>query len=136
MLFLALIATPLWGQSYQKTSCGIKANVCSMNVEVQFYSPEIVRIIKSPIGTDFVKKSFSVIKTPEETDYSVREQNDCVVLKSKAVEITLNLKTGKVAYADAKGNSLLTEKDYGTQFTPVAYRECETYLVRQAFYAG
>ena len=133
MLFLALIATPLWGQSYQKTSCGIKANVCSMNVEVQFYSPEIVRIIKSPIGTDFVKKSFSVIKTPEETDYSVREQNDCVVLKSKAVEITLNLKTGKVAYADAKGNSLLTEKDYGTQFTPVAYRECETYLVRQAF---
>lgn len=133
MWLLALITTPLWGQSYQKTGHGIKANVCSMNVEVQFYSPKIVRIIKYPIGGEFDKKSFSVIKTPEETDFSVWEQDGCVVLKSKVVEVTFNLKTGKLAYADVEGNELLTEKDYGTQFTPVKYGENETYLVRQAF---
>ncbi|WP_298110003.1 glycoside hydrolase family 31 protein [uncultured Bacteroides sp.] len=133
MFLLAMSACPTWGQNYQKTMHGIKANACDMNVEVQFYSPEIVRIIKSPEGEQFTKESFSVIMKPEQTAFTIEEKNGCILLKSQAVSVNVDLQTGKVAYLDADGNRLLTEKDYGTQFTPVNYDGQATYLVRQAF---
>ncbi len=134
VLLLAFVASPpTWGQKYQKTNNGIKANVCAIDVEVQFYSPGIVRVIKSPEGENFSKKSFSVIKSPEETSFTVQEKGNSVVLKSQKVEVNLNLKTGKISYTDIKGTPLLTEKDYGVQFTPVEYGKEKTYLVRQAF---
>lgn len=130
---LAMSACPTWGQNYQKTAHGIKTNACDMDVEVQFYSPEIVRIIKYPEGEQFTKESFSVVMKPEQTTFSIEEKNSCILLKSQAVSVNVDLQTGKIAYLDANGNRLLTEKDYGTQFTPVDYEGQPTYLVRQAF---
>ena len=45
----------------------------------------------------------------------------------------LNLNSGKVSYSRFDGVRLLTEKDYGTQFTPVKFGEENTFQVRQAF---
>ena len=60
-------------QSYQKNSTGIKATVASENIEIQFYSPSIVRIVKYPIGHSFNKQSLSVIATPQKTAFSSRK---------------------------------------------------------------
>lgn len=134
-LFLSLpfMAATVYGQTYQQISNGVKAQIGCMDVNVQFYSPSIVRIMKSPDGEKVAKKSFSVIKTPENTTFTVKKENKNVFLKSDSLTVCLNLETGKVSYTDVNGKQLLTEKDYGTQFTPVKYGENETYLVRQAF---
>ncbi len=129
----SLFLLPLSAQNYQKTALGIKTKLQSMDVEVQFYSPSIVRVLKSPEGFVYKKESLSVIKKPQETKLSINQQGDVVAMKSDKLEVDVNLKTGKVTYLDLKGNQLLTEKDYGTQFTSTVDVKKNTFTARQAF---
>lgn len=123
-------------QNFQKTTTGVKTTLQSMEVEVQFFSPSIVRVKKWPEGVPFKKESLSVIKTPQETALTVNKQGDVVSMKSDKLEVTLNLLTGKVSYLDLAGKVLFTEKDYGTQFTPTLDVKKESFTVRQAFLLG
>ncbi|MDP4272416.1 MAG: DUF4968 domain-containing protein [Bacteroidota bacterium] len=129
----AILVIPVAAQNYQKTAQGIKTRLQSMDVEVQFYSPSIVRVLKAPEGFVYKKESLSVIKKPQDTRFTTTQQGDVVAMKSNKLEVDVNLKTGKVSYLDLQGNPLLTEKDYGTQFTPTVDVQKNTYTARQAF---
>lgn len=120
-------------QNYQKTPLGVKTTLQSMDVEVQFYSPGIVRVLKSPQGKDLRKESLSVIKEPETTSFTITPQGESVLMKSESLLVSLNLETGKVAFMDLNSNRLLTEKDYGTQFTDFDDAGVPSWQVRQAF---
>ncbi|EGJ99290.1 TIM-barrel domain-containing protein [Dysgonomonas gadei] len=133
LLILSIIAGQLFAQTYQKTDKGIKTNVQSMDVEIQFYSPSIVRVVKSPEGRSFKKESLSVIKTPQTTALDISQNGSIVSLNSELLQVTVNLNTGKVAYSDKSGNPLFTEKDYGTQFSNFNDAGNKTFSVRQAF---
>lgn len=122
-----------FAQDFQRTQLGIKANTQFMDIEAQFFSPTIVRIIRNPEGLPLNKQSLSVIKKPEQTALSVNEENNIVYLKSAALQVALNLKTGKVSFLDLQGGPLFTEKDYGAQFTATKDAGRNTYSVRQAF---
>jgi alpha-D-xyloside xylohydrolase len=124
----------MMSEQYQRTSLGVKASIQSMDVELQFYSPSIVRVIKNAESFSFQKQSISVNKSPEVTDFQLSElNNQTIKLSTQALDVTLSLLTGKVCFFDKTGRQLLTEKDYGTQFTPVVDVKKATYLVRQAF---
>ena len=73
-LSLSLLAGTAYSQSYQKTDKGIKTEICDIDIELQFYTPAIIRIIKTPNGVKPSDSSFSVIKTPEETKFVVGEK--------------------------------------------------------------
>ena len=47
---LCTVAASVWGQNLEKTEYGIQANVCDMVVDIRFYSPQIVRVLKYPKG--------------------------------------------------------------------------------------
>ncbi|WP_243348354.1 TIM-barrel domain-containing protein [Parabacteroides sp. FAFU027] len=128
-----ILVIPVSAQNYQKTAQGIKTRLQSMDVEVQFYSPSIVRVLKAPEGFVYRKESLSVVKKPQDTRFTTTQQGDVVAMKSDKLEVDVNLKTGRVSYLDLKGNPLLTEKDYGTQFTPTVDVQKNTYTARQAF---
>ena len=132
LLFSLMVGTA-YGQEYQRTANGVKANIQAIDIEIQFYSPTIVRAVKSPQGTERGTKSFAVIKTPENTAFTVGKESNGLILKSDSLAVCLNLETGKISYSDIHGHNLLSEKDYGTQFTPIEYADNKTYLVRQAF---
>lgn len=132
-LLFATIASNLFAQSYQRTSQGVKANTQSMDVEVQFYSPQIVRVLKQPEGTVLKKESLSVIKKPQQTQVDISDQNGTVTLKSSAVMVKLDLKTGSVSFAAISGTPLFTEKAYGAQFTAVKDAGNASFDVRQAY---
>ncbi len=120
--------------NYHRTDNGIKAEINNIDVEVQFYSPEIVRILKSPQGNTYNKESLSVIKQPEKINIDISDSGDNVLLASEAIAVQLNTKTGKVTFfLPGEEIPLFTEKDYGIQFTPVKDVEDEAYMVRQAF---
>ncbi len=119
--------------TYQKTSTGIKTNLQSMDVEIQFYSPTIVRVLKSPEKVVFKKESLSVNKKPQEIKLTITQLGDVLSLKSDQIEVDLNLATGKVGFIDLTGKVLFTEKDYGTQFTPTLDVTKNSFTVRQAF---
>ena len=65
-------------QSFQKTALGIKSIINSNDVEIQFYSPTIIRVLKSPTGNGFAKESLSVIKKPQQVVFTTKQNGDLV----------------------------------------------------------
>jgi alpha-D-xyloside xylohydrolase len=120
-------------QSYQKTDLGIKARINSTAIEIQYFSPSTVRILKSPDGRPFTKESLSVIKKPQKTAVNIKQQGDLVNLKSTTLHIALNLKTGDIIYSTVNGKLLLKEKQDGVQFTPFNDAGNNTLTVQQSF---
>ena len=64
----------------------ITRQVAQQNVTIEFYSPSIVRILKSDtgLGAPVQKKSYSVILKPQQLkDVQIQENGDVVNVKSK-----------------------------------------------------
>ncbi|WP_321286789.1 TIM-barrel domain-containing protein [uncultured Sunxiuqinia sp.] len=128
-LFMAACAP----QSYAKTQLGIKTTVDSTEIEVQFYSPKIVRIVKSKTGFSFEKQSLSVVKEAESVELTTETKGDEIVVSSTDITVHLNQKTGKISFYTLNGTSLLNEKGNGTQFTPIKDVDEDSYVVSQSF---
>lgn len=132
MLMGLCCCTVLVGQDYRETPGGLKASIHSVDVELQFYTPSIVRIVKSPTGWRYVKESLSVVESPQKVQSSVIRQGDVVRLKSSEVEVALNLKSGNVSFFTTKGEALLSEKGK-PEFTDFNDAGTKTFTVKQAF---
>src|SRR5665647_1123793 len=115
--FLMIFALISQAQSYQKTDLGVKTKINSMDVEIQFYGPSTVRVLKSPEGKTFTKESLSVTKKPQVTKLSINQQGDVVSLKSDKLKVDVNVKSGKIAFSTPTGEQLISEKESGATFT-------------------
>lgn len=120
-------------QTYQETGLGVKASIDSIDVEIRFYSPSTVRILKSPQGHRFTKESLSVIKQPEKTALSIKRQGDLLSLASKRLRVTLNVASGVITYYSSTGNLLVKEEEGSTKFTPFTDAGDQTFNVSQAY---
>jgi len=120
-------------QTYQKTEYGVKTTINSVNVEIQFFNPGIVRIIKSPHGIMPEKRSLSVIKTPGKTQLTIHQEKNELSVTSKSVQLILNMKTGQISFFNPDGRLLLKEKENGIKFTPTKDLDENTFVVNQAF---
>ena len=130
---LLVLAIGIQAQSYQKTDLGIKANINSTDVEIQFYGPTTVRVLKSPVGKPFTKESLTVIKKPQVTKLAIGQQGDVVSLKSNKLKVDVDVKTGKIAYSTPAGAVLLSEKESGATFTDFDDAGSKTYTINQLF---
>lgn len=130
----ALIALCLSVSAQTRTENGFQTTVNGVDVNVQFYSPQIVRILKSPAGTEFEKSSLSVIKNPEKVDISFTDADGKAIAKTSAVTVALDKKTGRITFEDANGVKLLSEKEYGVQFIPMSFTSRE--FMQDALAAG
>ena len=120
-------------QSFQRTNLGVKAKIGSTDVEIQFYEPYIVRVLKSPEGKDFIKESLSVIEKPQVTKMAIHQQGNIVSLKSHKLKVELNLKSGKITYSTLAGEQLLNEKESGVTFTDFDDAGIKAYTISQSF---
>jgi len=134
MLTLLLVLTIcIQAQSYQKTDLGIKARINSVVVEIQFYGPSTVRVLKSPVGKSFTKESLTVVKKPQAPKFTVSQQDDVVSLKSCKLKVDVDVKSGKIAYSTFAGVQLLSEKESGATFTDFDDAGSKTYTINQSF---
>lgn len=133
LIVLLFVAGQPVESNYEKTETGIKITAGSLDVEVQFFSPSIVRILKSPKGGTFKKNSLSVIKKPEKTSFNVKEAGDVITLTTNKIKVLVNNKTGTVSYTLPDGSRLLTEKTGTSGFTPFNDAGNKTYQVGQTF---
>ena len=120
-------------QPYQKTGMGVKTKVNAVEVEIQFYSPTMVRILKWPESKTYTKESLSVIKIPQKTAFTVKQTGDELSLTSERLKVNLNLKNGRISFATTKGQTLLNENESGTTFTGFNDAGVNTYTVFQSF---
>lgn len=128
-----LSTLPVEAQTFRQTKQGITGTTQGMDIEIQFVSPEIVRVVKAPEGRSFTKRSLSVVKSPESMSVTTEKKGETVSLKSNAVRVDFNVETGRISFFDKQGKALFTEKDYGAQFTPFNDAGNQTFSVRQAF---
>jgi alpha-D-xyloside xylohydrolase len=133
LLLLMIFAMIGQAQSYQKTDLGIKTNINSTDVEIQFYGPSTVRVLKSPEGKTFTKKSLSVVEKPQATKFTINQQGDVISLKSDKLKVDMNVKSGKISYSNLVGEQLLSEKESGATFTDFNDAGSKTYTINQSF---
>ncbi|MEJ8843643.1 TIM-barrel domain-containing protein [Lacibacter sp. H375] len=120
-------------QDYNITETGINTAINGVNIEVQFYAPSIVRITKYPTGAKFEKQSLAVIKFPERVLFTTKKNKHELLLKSKAINIKINLKTGEINYLSGSSVQLLKEKSGGTSFKEIIDAGEKSYSVSQSF---
>jgi len=123
----------LKSQDYQNTKFGIKQKFGNLYIEIQFYNLSTVRIIKYPADLTLKKKSLSVIAEPELTSYTITQENNNLILKSKNIRVYLNLLTGCISFYDNKNNLLLREKENSTYFINFNDAGRKSYTVSQSF---
>ncbi|MDT3401984.1 glycoside hydrolase family 31 protein [Mucilaginibacter terrae] len=133
VLALAILPGLCHAQSFSQTAQGVKADVGSQSIEIQFYSPSIVRVIKTTKGETLVKESLSVIKKAEQVAFSSKKTSENLNLSSKALTVSLNLKTGEISYATPNGKKLLSEFERGEHFTTVNDAGSKALSIYQAF---
>ena len=112
---------------------GLKRTINNTEVEIKFYSPEIVRIIKSSVGNSVEKKSLSVIKESEGVPVKIDENNNEITLSSSSIVVHVNKNTGVIKFANADGKILISEKTDGTIITPKKYAGVDVFNVKQSF---
>ena len=133
VFFLLVLSIGAYAQSYSKTDLGIKTTVNSTAVEIQFYGPATVRVLKSPVGKTFTKESLSVVKKPETTKLAISQKGDVISLKSNKLKVDVDVKSGIITYFTPAGIQLLSEKEASATFTDFNDAGSKTYTVNQSF---
>lgn len=122
-----------YAQKFEKSSSGITAAAGGNEVKIQFYSPSIVRVVKSPENKSFSKMSLSVIAAPIKTVFTASSGSGFIIVKSDKLSVRLNTKTGEIRYQTIGGEVLLSEKPNGVSFTPFDDAGDKTFSVSQSF---
>ncbi|UAY57034.1 glycoside hydrolase family 31 protein [Arachidicoccus terrestris] len=121
-------------QNYTQTSNGLKARVGDMEVELQLFSPSVIRVIKVKTGEVFHKKSLSVIRKPgTNSDFDVIRKDDLVTLKTDSLRAVLSLKDGSLRFLDQDEHQLLAELSGSTSFKKNQGVDIGSYEVSQSF---
>ncbi len=83
--------------------------------KIEFFTPSIVHVVKEPGTQNVPTKSEVVIATPQQVNVKEKTAGGTTTYKSSELTVTVN--DGKVTFADAKGNVILKEGDFG--FKPI-----------------
>ena len=100
---------------------------------MQFFTPSVVRVVKSPQGEHFEKKSLAVVASPGEVGVKVGIKDGAIVMDTKVLQVNLDTSTGAFSYRTADGKFLLAEKPVEKPFVPFDDAGDATYNVYQAF---
>lgn len=109
-----LFAVFVCAQPYQQTETGIKTTIVGkqMEVEVQWYTPNTLRVLKTPQGKSVTKQSLSVVASPKNPGVKVSAQDgELIVMETSSLKVTIDTRTGIISYAKADGTPLLKEQD-------------------------
>ncbi len=131
--FLLIATGIVKAQHFNVTENGVTADVNGIRIQLQFYTPSIVRVVKYPKETKFKKQSLAVIKPAEKVEFTARQQKDELNVQSIILNIRLSLVTGAINYLTGAQVSLLKEKSGGAVFTEIDDAGEKSLTVAQSF---
>jgi alpha-D-xyloside xylohydrolase len=132
-LLLLFLAAGCNAPNYERTETGLKTRIDSTVVEIQFFTPRIVRVLKYPVDSIPIKTSLSVIKKTESLQLKIKEDGDLLSLTSDVINVVINTRTGAISHGRLDGSMLLQEKEGSSTFTPFNDAGNSTYSVSQTF---
>lgn len=132
-LFACVQLIPTWGQAVQRTPNGLKVETETMCVELECFSPSIIRVKKYPVGAVPQKQSLTVVKQPEKVEYEWRQEDGRVALVTSGLIVSLDTALRQISFADKEGRTLLKEKASSVGFVPVDDAGSPALRVSQSF---
>ncbi|MBN2426384.1 MAG: DUF5110 domain-containing protein [Calditrichaceae bacterium] len=112
---------------------GVKLNSKDMNLTLQFYSDNILRVVKWAESGTPDKKSLSVIlDSIPDLDISIQDSDKQLTLQSTAMTIRILKNNFTIEYLNHKGQRLLTEKEKAS-FSPIVYSSDSGFAIQQSF---
>ena len=112
---------------------GVELSTSGLNLRVQFYDHNIIRILKwNKEGTPD-KISLSVIKNSfPELNIKIRQENGLVILSSKNITLKISENDGSIEYLNTKGEVILSESGTAS-FSPIVYSSDSGFSIKQRF---
>jgi len=112
---------------------GAELKTRGVNVRVQFYDEDIVRVTKWCAGGTSTTFSLAVIKDSiPDLGITVKQESTAVLLTSRRLSVLVSAANGSIEFLNADNVSILREK--GTpSFTPVVYSSDSGFTVQQQF---
>ena len=108
LLILALaLPTALFGQT---------ENSSETKINIQFYTPDIVRVTKTPANSAGAQPSLVVILEPQNVAVKQSQSGGVTTYQSAKLKVTVD-NNGKVSFAGIKGGKLLDEGSFS--FSPI-----------------
>lgn len=132
-MLLSLLVIGCTSESYERTEFGLKTRIDSTVVEIQFVTPEIVRVLKYPLDSVPRKTSLSVIKKPESVPLTIREDGHILSLASNEIDVQIDTRTGTISHSRLSGSALLQEKAGTSSLKPFNDAGSPTFSVSQTF---
>jgi alpha-D-xyloside xylohydrolase len=133
LLLSSLLTIGCASKTYERTDLGLKIHTDSKFVEIQFFTPKIIRVLKYPQDSILAKQSLSVIRKPESVPFQLKEEGHILSLISDAVRVVIDTRTGNVSYTRLDESILLQEKPGSPVFKPFDDAGNPTYSVSQTF---
>ena len=118
--------------NFKRIKNGVVLVTPGLNIKIQLYSADIVRVEKwLPSGTQN-KKSLSVImeKLPD-LKVGIEERNNKLAMSSGRLKVVVSLPDGRVEFQNPDGSEILKENTFG--FAPVVYGTDSSFSVFQKF---
>lgn len=128
---LPLIANAKSELDYHKTERGIQLVLDAEILSVEFYSPTIIRVLKSPLDNDKQKKSLTVTKLPENLKLKIKAKNNHISVSSKAITVHIDALTAKLTFHHKEG-VLVKENNEGI-YADFDDAGKKSYKIKQAF---
>ncbi|MCM1355964.1 MAG: glycoside hydrolase family 31 protein [Staphylococcus sp.] len=102
------------------------------DVKIEFFTPDIVRVVKTPDGVADAAASLVVTAVPDRVKVKESKREGVTTYQSSSLKVTVDDRSGKVVFATADGSPLLSEGSY--LFTPISEGiDKGAYKVKQGF---
>jgi alpha-D-xyloside xylohydrolase len=133
MLVLMIFSCSTYKTTVEQIQNGIQVETAKLNVKIQFYADDIVRVVKWLPCASAEKLSLSVIQdTLPNLKVKFQENGKAVILGSEKITLNIFKKDGKVEYLTTDNESILKEKGKAN-ITPVEYKFEKAFSVQQKF---
>ena len=114
LMMALLLCITSSAQKVENTPHGVKVSNNGITTECIVYTPEIIRVVKYPSYLPAMphQTDYSVVLEPQQTAFSSSTSGSKTVIKTSAVKVAINIKTGAVSFADSKGKTMVSESEY------------------------
>ncbi|MGA9295406.1 MAG: hypothetical protein WBV81_22640, partial [Ignavibacteriaceae bacterium] len=112
---------------------GVELSTSVLNLRVQFYDDNIIRILKwnkegtpDKVSLSVIKDSFPVL------NIKVKQEDGLVILSSKNLTLKIAENDGSINYINSNGEVILKEND-AASFSPAIYSSDSGFSIEQRF---
>lgn len=110
VIMLALLLFSMESAVEARQGNEVVRTVGDQKVKVEFYSPSIVRVLKTPVGSQVAPRSYSVILQPEAVKGVVMSQTSSgYEISSPCMKVQVDTTTGEIRFVNRNDELLLTD---------------------------